>query len=154
MDFDDRFWKKVNVAGVDDCWEWNARKDRAGYGEFHLSGSTAKAHRVSYSIANPQEQITDFCILHKCDNPGCVNPSHLFKGTHADNVSDKCSKGRNKFKRHIGSKNGCSKLTELQVVEIRKLKGRIAQTKLATMYGVSQAAISNVLLNKGWNHVA
>ncbi len=95
-----RFWSKVEKRAPDECWEWTARKDRAGYGEFHLCGKTSKAHRVSYSISNPLEDINGMCVLHKCDNPSCVNPSHLFSGTHQDNVADKCAKNRGRWKEH------------------------------------------------------
>ena len=148
----DRFWSKVEKK-ESGCWEWAARKDRAGYGEFHLNGATVKAHRVSYSLKNPSADINGMCVLHSCDNPSCVNPHHLFLGSHADNVSDKCKKGRGRFRPHLGSKNGCSKLTEEQVKEIRELKGRVIQTVMAERYGVSQALISLILLKKGWKHV-
>jgi len=147
-----RFWIKVQKKDTG-CWEWIASKDRAGYGEFHLNGKTTKAHRVSFYIANPLVIMDELCVLHKCDNPACVNPDHLFLGTHADNVADKCQKGRNRFKAHHGSANGFAKLTEDEVREIRSLNGTLSQTRMAALFGVTQACISGIILNKGWKHV-
>lgn len=148
----ERFWSKVK-QDENGCWIWIARKDRAGYGEFRLNGKTKKAHRVSYELTNPNVDITKFCVLHKCDNPSCVRPDHLFHGSHNDNVQDKIKKGRAKYKAHNGSENGFSKLTEAQVLEIRSLKGKFSQVKIGAMFGVTQANVSMILLNKGWQHV-
>ena len=90
-----RFWEKVDKRGDDECWEWTGAKTRPNaYGYFRVSGSLAVAHRVSYELAYggiPEDKQ----ICHTCDNPACVNPSHLFVGTHTDNMQDKVAKGRN-----------------------------------------------------------
>jgi hypothetical protein len=147
-----RFWDKVSIPPEGGCWTWTARKDRAGYGEFRLDG-TKKAHRVSFSIANPEVEIAGLCVCHHCDNPACVNPDHLFVGTHADNVADKVRKGRGRFKPHIGMKNGSAKLHDNTIRRIRMVAGFVRQTVLANALGVSQTVISNIIIRKTWSHI-
>ena len=89
-----RFWSKVVDTGY--CWEWQARKTVDGYGVFRLPKSTILSHRVAYQIINGVIDPT-LQVLHKCDNPCCVCPDHLFTGTHADNMKDKQRKGRAKL---------------------------------------------------------
>jgi len=113
-----RFWKHVDKSG--DCWEWTACKSR-GYGKFGLDGKTLRAHRVSYALEIGP--IPDgMVICHKCDNPGCVNPAHLFAETQKHNLSDMRSKGR---AAHLKF------LTRFEV----------AMTRLLFMSGMKQAAI-------------
>ena len=85
-----RFWSKVDIT--DDCWEWTACKTSFGYGQLGIDGIMTNAHRISWEISNGP--IPDgMVICHKCDNPGCVNPDHLFAGTHKDNIADCISRG-------------------------------------------------------------
>jgi hypothetical protein len=112
---EDRFWKKVDIKGPDDCWEWNASKSSNGYGCFKYNTKTLHSHRVSYEIANssiPEGKM----ILHKCDNKGCCNPNHLYAGTHSDNIIDSMTRHPEK----IGKKRG--KLYAGEIWLIRKLK--------------------------------
>ena len=88
-----RFWSKVNQRGPDDCWEWQEGKSKQGYGQFTLYGAHLRAHRFAWMLTHgpiPDEML----VCHKCDNPPCCNPSHLFLGTHLDNQRDKKAKGR------------------------------------------------------------
>lgn len=144
----DRFWPKVTKT--DGCWLWTGARTHGGTG-YGLIGSSGKrgplvyAHRFSYLIHHGDP--TGFDVLHKCDNPRCVNPDHLFLGTAADNARDMVNKHR-----------GTAKLSLEQVREIRKLcnetvKGKRARAKLAERFGVTYTAISYVVARKTFKHV-
>ena len=87
----DRFWKKVDKSG--DCWLWMGLRFRSGYGMISVEGRSAVTHRVAWSLANGPIANGMF-VLHSCDVRHCVNPAHLFLGTHADNMRDMTNKGR------------------------------------------------------------
>lgn len=141
-----RFWCKVDKRGPDECWNWTASKN-LGYGQFRLFPNgfpMARAHRVSWSIANG-EIPPDKEICHKCDNPACVNPNHLFTGSHHENILDAKTKGR--------MKNNW-KLDEQEVVEIKALLATgVSQYKIANQFGVSQGMISLIARNRRWSHI-
>lgn len=101
----ERFWAKVDRRGPDDCWEWTAGCNRKGYGKFSLDGATRQSHRISWELANGQIP-EGLCVLHRCDNPPCCNPAHLFLGTHADNHADRSLKGRHANQRKTHCPNG------------------------------------------------
>ena len=98
----DRFFAKVKKTST--CWLWTGATNRAGYGRFGVSGDNRLAHRVSWLLEHGQLSDSDH-VLHRCDNPPCVNPAHLFLGTNHDNVMDKMSKGRH----HGPKKTHCPK---------------------------------------------
>lgn len=145
-----RFWSKVNKTKT--CWFWTAYKAGGGYGRFGVSAkvSPQPAHRISWMLA--YGEVPDgFCVLHKCDNPSCVRPDHLFLGTLKDNSQDMVRKGRD---RSQGSKNLMSKLNEKQVLEIRRLSKSGTKGKdLAENYGVTTAMISGIINRKSWLHI-
>lgn len=144
--FEERFWKRV-VKG-EGCWLWTGRTNKKGYGQISINSKDVLAHRASWEIANGSIP-EDKDVLHKCDNPPCVRPDHLFLGTDHENMLDMWKK-----KRHPSNKresNGRAKLTETQVVEIRvALANGVFQEKLAQTYGVSQTTISGIKLHRLW----
>lgn len=128
------------------CWIWTHGTDSHGYGKITYKSVTAKAHRVSYSL-----YISDIPaglhILHKCDNPICVNPDHLFMGTHADNMRDKTKKGR-AIGAHAGESHHKAKLTVEKVLRIREDARNT--TQIAREYNVDRKTIDAVLSRKSW----
>lgn len=122
-----------------------------GYGQFKVNNKVQRAHRVSWTIHFGD--IPDrLLICHKCDNPSCVNPSHLFIGTQFDNMKDAVTKGRLNNK---GEKQGCSKLTTEQVLKIRELyaTGNYTQRGLGKLYGMCHGQINQIINRKAWTHV-
>jgi hypothetical protein len=151
----DRFWSKVEKT--DSCWNWTASKFHHGYGSFGVKQPTGKykihyAHRVSYVIEHGS--ITDgLCVLHSCDNRACVNPAHLWLGTQAQNVADAVAKGRMRTTPRYGESNSYSKLTEADVIAIRKIGSSRPQATIAKEFGVTQSLIGYVIRRTIWKHV-
>ena len=151
-----RFWQKVRKSGNDECWEWTAARCRFGYGRFTVDGRDVAAHRYSWESYNGK--IPDgLLVLHHCDNPGCVNPNHLFLGTQQDNVDDMMAKGRGFFpgpkdKTNIG--RHLRKLSVEQVKQIKKLSAHgFSQSMLGRMFGVTSANISSIQRGITWKRV-
>lgn len=93
------FWSSVDIKGEDECWEWLGKRHKNGYGQYNgieHRNDNRQTHRLAYKYTHPNEDISNFCVCHSCDNPPCCNPKHLFKGTMADNMLDKKLKGRAK----------------------------------------------------------
>lgn len=91
----DRFWAKVNTQSDNGCWEWKEGVDEWGYGYFYVNSSpSVRAHRFAYEIMTGERIPAGMIACHKCDNPKCVNPSHIFIGTDRDNSLDMVAKGR------------------------------------------------------------
>jgi len=133
------------------CWEFQGCRQR-GYGEVVFQKRKRLAHRVAYILAHGEIPEGQY-VLHRCDNPPCCNPDHLFLGDQFVNMRDMIQKGR--IYDRTGSKNGCSKLTEDDVREIRRLKVEgVKQVRLAERFGVSTVAISLIVLRKKWVHVS
>lgn len=144
--FDNGYTKKSNG-----CWDWNGSKDNYGYGFFSVGKKMRRVHRVSWNLYNG-EILNGLYVLHKCDNPSCVNPDHLFLGTQQDNMRDRAVKGRNPDTR--GCKNGRAKLKEDDIIEIRKLllNGE-TRTSIAVKFNVSTAAIRHIDIGKTWSNI-
>ncbi len=146
----DRFWKfvdKTSSSGPDgECWVWIGLKDRKGYGLFTINYKSVFSHRVSYAD-NIGPIPTGMLVCHKCDNPGCVRPDHLFIGTDADNMSDKTLKGR----QAKGIAAGSSKLNDDKIRDILVSKND-AET-IAKQYSVSATTIRMIKRRKTWKHV-
>lgn len=132
------------------CIEWQGSRDRDGYGTLRSGRKDHKAHRVAYEKAHgPIARGLSVC--HRCDNPPCCNPAHLFLGTPRDNTHDAVRKGRNAR----GARNGHTKLNDAAVRHIRALvaDGR-SQEEVGRLYGVGQTAISSIVRRRTWAHVS
>lgn len=154
---DERFWSKVNkLPGDDACWEWVACCNDFGYGQFWADVRVAPAHRISWTMRNGP--VPDgLHVLHKCDNPRCVNPNHLFLGTNIDNVHDRHTKGRDGHGEVRGETHGMVKLTEARVRELRSRygDGRPATRRaLGVEFGISQTTVYRIATRRLWKHVA
>ncbi len=163
FNWEERFWKKVNKTN--DCWLWTASNNYQ-YGTLNIKNKICKAHRLSWELH--YGKIPDeLHVLHHCDIPLCVNPDHLFLGSHQDNMKDMIEKGRETFKKGFdikkvcpnlvinnkGERNGRSKLTEKDVLEIRKLSSLMTHVKLAKIFKMSPVTISEIVNNKSWTHI-
>lgn len=149
-----RFWIRVNKTET--CWLWTAACRRGGYGAMWDGTKINAAHRLSWEIANGKI-VDDLCVLHKCDTPACVRPDHLFLGTVADNQTDMKLKGRRKGINGglVGSNHGMAKLSNEQVLEIRKLAdaGKISKRQIARRFCVTHPLISQIHKRKVWRHI-
>ena len=144
---EERFWSFVdrNDSDPSSCWRWiGNRLGDNGYGRFK-SEKLLLAHRVSYEIANGPIP-HGMKVLHRCDNPACVRPEHLFLGTLRDNTNDMVSKGRAGWQR--GQRQGTAKLTEPDVLAIRR--SRAGTLALALRYGVSVQNIRLIRSRQTW----
>lgn len=140
----------MNVEKTDSCWVWKkAYKDKYGRGYIPFNNGTLLASRASYMV-HYGEIPRGMCVCHKCDNYGCVNPDHLFLGTHRENADDREMKKRGAKGERIAN----SKLTRQKVLEIRVLKeSGMTQQKIATQFNVSQSAVGRILTGKTWRHI-
>lgn len=153
-----KFWARVNKSAPNGCWEWTGAKERK-YGRFYLTSRIhLLAHRISWEIAHGEISDT-LCVLHKCDNPSCINPDHLFLGTKGDNNRDRASKGRTaRSHQHLyspkGERHPGHKMTEAAVRELRTLYSNGAsQSQLAEQFGIRQCTVSQIVLRRTWRDI-
>lgn len=134
-----RFWAMVSPEPNTGCWLWTGALTDKGYGTLSVKNTTRHAHRYSYEL-NCGQIPDGLHVCHRCDTPCCVNPRHLFLGTHADNMRDMAVKGRNR-------KLSQRKLTAAAVLELRAmyLSGGFSQSDLAARFGVDQSAVSLIV---------
>jgi hypothetical protein len=149
-----RFWAKVDKRTAGGCWEWNGSRKARGYGQINAGGrggAMLKAHRVSWAIHFGS--IPDgLHVLHRCDNPPCVNPDHLFLGTNKDNASDCKSKGRKASL--AGEQNGRAKLNCGAVLAIRALASEgVSRDEIKDRFAISRTTVREIIERKKWSHV-
>lgn len=148
-----RFWSKVAPPNVGGCLLWTGAKfKRGGYGQFSMRGHrTLRAHRVSFFLCGGTLGASEV-VCHRCDNPPCCNPDHLFAGTARENTRDCVEKGRLVLPNTRGANNAFAKLSNENVVSIRERIGAgVALTALAREHGVTVQAISNIKRGKTWS---
>ncbi len=155
---EDRFHEKYEIDAVSGCWNWTAFTSTHGYGMIWFNKKNSLAHRVSWMIHNgdiPKKRgigSHGVCVLHRCDNPKCVNPDHLFLGTHQDNMNDMLNKGRDiTFE---GEKHGMAKLKIEDVRRIRVLlnSGPTLQ-EIADEFNVALSTVSSIKYGHNWKSV-
>lgn len=160
----ERFRNMPRAYPQNGCHLWLGNKMTGGYGRFKFKQKNYGAHRIAWeelygSIPD------DWCVCHRCDTPECVNPDHLFIGTHQDNQRDCTQKGRRAYgerngrttcpqRTARGERHGRAKLDAEKVREIRRLSGTQSQQSLADRFDVPQTAISAVQRHKTWKHVS
>lgn len=142
-----RVLSKIKVAKDSECWEWTASK-RGGYGRVNLQGELYGVTRLIWRLCYGSDPGGGL-ILHKCDNPSCCNPNHLFIGSDSHNNQDKEMKGRGNHP--VGKDVATSKLTEADVLDI--FHSPQSNKDLAAQYGVSDRAINCIKLGKTWSHI-
>ncbi len=154
-----RFDKHIKLDPQTGCWEWIGARKKDGYGRASVKGRHVYAHRRSWELMRGPIP-AGLMICHHCDNPPCVNPSHLFLGTHLDNMRDAAVKGRLVYPNELGQRGvGCGeshprhRLTQSQVDQIlSSIKGiRGEQLALAKRYGVSPKTINHICRGRRWN---
>lgn len=153
-----RFWRRVDRNGpihstLGACWVWTGGKFDNSYGAIYVDGKSKKAHHFSWTYHYGPFS-SALCVLHKCDNPSCVNPHHLFLGSKADNSTDMVRKGR----QTKGEQHSRAKVTEEMVKVIRSEYVWRSSTHgtygLAKKYGLSQYCIMSIIQRKTWKHVS
>jgi hypothetical protein len=151
---EDRFWRFVTKGIDDDCWEWKGQLLPNGYGRISLGArkdGSEGAHRVSWKLHNKKDIPDGMFVMHKCDNPSCVNPNHLSIGTPKENSDDMIRKGRKRTVSPKGEGNGKSLLDAEKVRLIRS--STLNHAALGMQLGVSPNCIRSVRTGRTWSHI-
>lgn len=143
-------WKYINKKSEDECWEWMGGFDGKGYGRIYFEHKRRGAHRVVYELTYGKIQ-NELYVCHKCNNPICCNPKHLYLGTQKDNLKQMIEDGRS----HVGEKHGLAKLTEEDVLKIRKMysTGKYTLKTLGETFKTCFQNISDIINRKHWRHI-
>lgn len=149
-----RFWLRVDKKSKDECWPWTGQKLKNGYGRISIGKKeegAEGAHRISWMIANKQKVPSGMFVMHKCDNPGCVNPSHLAIGTPKENTADMIAKGRKRVVAPVGNENGKAIITPDIVRQIRSSDE--SHASIARRFNISPNCVRSVRIGRTWSHV-
>lgn len=154
-----RFWARV-VPGDDGCWNWTAARNKTGYGVFSIKHRPVLAHRLVHFLTHgkpsPWGGQSSGLVCHRCDNPACVRPDHLFVGDHQDNYDDMAAKGR---VRHAepwwrGERSPHARWTDDQVRAMRRARARGELLhKIAKDFDTSPGSVSRICNRKRWTHI-
>lgn len=150
---EDRFFRHVSPCPITGCWWWAGACNPAGYGHMvdeFPSRKKVRATRVSYEL-HFGPSLRTLHVMHKCDQPTCVNPSHLVLGTQSENMRDKVAKGRDRSPVFRGEDHAMSKLRADDVLVIRDSVGPLSE--MADRFGVTQALVSMIRKRKIWRHL-
>ena len=142
------FWQRVDQGSS--CWEWRAGKNGVGYGIFYVNGSGLLAHRISYALMFGLID-KSLCVCHKCDNPACVNPEHLFLGTRGDNNRDSVAKGRANRPKGQDAPNSALKEGEVRLIFRLLTTGNKNPYHIAPMFSISPRAVYSIREGRCWN---
>lgn len=137
------FWGRVRIAGPDECWMWTGYKNNMGYGQYAVFPNPPQgSHRIAYALKNGGIP-AGINVCHKCDNPLCCNPTHLFLGSQKDNIRDMGAKGRHA----TGPRNGNSKMSPETIAAIRSdyANGGISLKGLGRKHGCSDTWIARIV---------
>lgn len=178
---EERFWSKTIPEPNSGCWLWTAATTPRGYGVFHAGQGrgASRAHRIAYELT--MGPVPDgLLVLHRCDNPSCVNPDHLYVGTHRDNADDREARSRSQIgDRHYtrraphlaprgathgrattpertarGEAHGCAKVTAVDVCAIRSLASQgHSAVALARRFGIGHSQALRIINRANWKHV-
>lgn len=142
------FWSRVDKSNGDDsCWEWLRSKSPSGYGKVFFYGKDWRSHRLAFKLT--YGHLPEF-VCHRCDNPPCCNPRHLFGGSPKDNTHDMIRKGRKA--RLLGENHQNSKITKEQVVSIRaERRGGRSYADLGRKYGISPGHAKDICVFRRWS---
>lgn len=141
----DRFWSKVDIRGVDDCWPWLRSENGHGYGAFADGGTMRGAHVVSWERHHGRKVPRGKCVLHRCDYRLCCNYGHLFLGTRRENQQDMKAKGR----AARGRKNARVKLTDNAVLAIYCFPA-MSHGAIAAKFNTSRETVSQIRRGARW----
>jgi hypothetical protein len=149
----ERFWPKVDIKSPEECWNYMGPYEKHGYGIVTLFAKPRVrwlAHRLAWTLSNGEiKDGLDVC--HKCDNPPCCNPNHLFTGTALDNVRDCISKGR--ARKAQGEKHASAKVTARQVIQIRSMKGTATCREIGKLFGLTKSGVQHIMSGLKWKHI-
>lgn len=142
----DLFWSKVTPGEPDECWPWGGTISSQGYGVYTIRGVQYKAHRLACSIGMGRDIDPGKMACHRCSNPPCCNPAHVYEGDGDTNAADMVAAGRSLK----GRRNNKNRLTVQQVQEVRQARGRQIGREVAARYGVSVSTIQSIWHNRNW----
>ena len=147
----ERFWSKVEVSDADACWWWTASRAE-GYGRVRFNGKSRPAHRIAWELYHGRTIPDGLLALHSCDQPACVNPNHIYPGTHKDNANDTTERGRWNHKR--GEDHATSKLTNDDVLSIvARFDTGESGRAIAAGYDIGFSVVHNIMTGTTWAHL-